>query len=158
MTSREEWSGQEVLYCVCGGEGRRLNTPQWDWAWSDWLRSYGSCWLEVGAEGEFKLDLRQDHDPGKQKLKGTVRTETYRRHYCQQSFPSSCNLWACRIHPMCLLPKFTACTSQSSGLSCGPRPQGLNSGHCRTRPWNAGSRVTERPWAGSQQILLPSRG
>jgi hypothetical protein len=26
--------------------------------------------LEVGAEGEFKLDLRQDRDPGKQKLKG----------------------------------------------------------------------------------------
>jgi hypothetical protein len=40
--------------------------------------------LEVGAEGEFKLDLRQDCDPGKQKLKGTVRTETYQRHYCQQ--------------------------------------------------------------------------
>jgi hypothetical protein len=33
--------------------------------------------LEVGAEGGFKLDLRQDHDPGKQKLKGAVRTETY---------------------------------------------------------------------------------
>jgi hypothetical protein len=48
--------------------------------------------LEVGAEGGFKLDLRldcdpgrQDRDPGKQKLKGAVRTETYRRHYCQQS-------------------------------------------------------------------------
>jgi hypothetical protein len=40
--------------------------------------------LEVGAEGEFKLDLRQDPDPGKQKLKGAVRTETSRRHYCQQ--------------------------------------------------------------------------
>jgi hypothetical protein len=47
--------------------------------------------LEVGAEGGVKLDLRQDcvpgrqdHDPGKQKLKGAVRTETYRRHYCQQ--------------------------------------------------------------------------
>jgi hypothetical protein len=40
--------------------------------------------LEVGAEGEFKLDLRQEGDPGKQKLKGAVRTETYRRHYCQQ--------------------------------------------------------------------------
>jgi hypothetical protein len=39
--------------------------------------------LEVGAEGEFKLDLRQDCDPGKQKLKGAVRTETYQRHYCQ---------------------------------------------------------------------------
>jgi hypothetical protein len=26
--------------------------------------------LEVGAEGEFKLDLRQDRDSGKQKLKG----------------------------------------------------------------------------------------
>jgi hypothetical protein len=49
--------------------------------------------LEVGAEGGFKLDLRQDcdpgrqdcdpgrqdRDPGKQKLKGTVRTETYWR-------------------------------------------------------------------------------
>jgi hypothetical protein len=34
--------------------------------------------LEVGAEGEFKLDLRQDRDPGKQKLKGAVKTETYR--------------------------------------------------------------------------------
>jgi hypothetical protein len=34
--------------------------------------------LEVGAEGGFKLDLRQDRDPGKQKLKGAVRTETYR--------------------------------------------------------------------------------
>jgi hypothetical protein len=33
--------------------------------------------LEVGAEGGFKLDLRQDCDPGKQKLKGAVRTETY---------------------------------------------------------------------------------
>jgi hypothetical protein len=40
--------------------------------------------LEVGAEGEFKLDLRQDCDPGKQKLKGAVRTETYWHHYCQQ--------------------------------------------------------------------------
>jgi hypothetical protein len=75
--------------------GRGLNTPQWDSAWSDWLGSYGSCWLEVGAEGGFKLDLRQDcdperqdRDPGKQKLKGAVRTETYRRHYCQQSLPS----------------------------------------------------------------------
>jgi hypothetical protein len=26
---------------------------------------------------------RQDCDPGKQKLKCAVRTETYRRHYCQ---------------------------------------------------------------------------
>jgi hypothetical protein len=33
--------------------------------------------LEVGAEGGFRLDLRQDCDPGKQKLKGAVRTETY---------------------------------------------------------------------------------
>jgi hypothetical protein len=39
--------------------------------------------LEVGAEGGFKLDLRQDPDPGKQELKGAVRTETYWRHYCQ---------------------------------------------------------------------------
>jgi hypothetical protein len=46
--------------------------------------------LEVGAGGGFKLDLRQDcdperqdRDPGKQKLKGAVRTETYRSHYCQ---------------------------------------------------------------------------
>jgi hypothetical protein len=46
--------------------------------------------LEVGAEGGFKLDLRLDcdpgrldRDPGKQKLKGAVRTETYWRHYCQ---------------------------------------------------------------------------
>jgi hypothetical protein len=37
--------------------------------------------LEVGAEGGFRLDLRQDRDPGrqdrdpgKQKLKGAVRT------------------------------------------------------------------------------------
>jgi hypothetical protein len=43
----------------------------------------------LGTEGGFKLDLRQDcdcgrqdHDPGKQKLKGAVRTETYWRHYC----------------------------------------------------------------------------
>jgi hypothetical protein len=41
--------------------------------------------LEVGAEGEFKLDLRQDRDPGKQKLKGAVRSETYQCHYCQHS-------------------------------------------------------------------------
>jgi hypothetical protein len=41
--------------------------------------------LEVGAEGGFKLDLRQDLDPGKQKLKGAVRTKTYQHHYCQQS-------------------------------------------------------------------------
>jgi hypothetical protein len=47
--------------------------------------------LEVGAEGGFKLDLRQDcdperqdRDPGKQTLKGAVRTETYQHHYCQQ--------------------------------------------------------------------------
>jgi hypothetical protein len=40
--------------------------------------------LEVGAEGGFKLDLRQDCDPEKQELKGAVRTETYRHHYCQQ--------------------------------------------------------------------------
>jgi hypothetical protein len=38
-----------------------------------------------GAEGEFKLDLRQDYDTGKQKLKGAVRTKTYRCHYCQHS-------------------------------------------------------------------------
>jgi hypothetical protein len=42
--------------------------------------------LEVGAEGGFKLDLRQDHDPGKQRLKAAVRTETYRRHCCQHLF------------------------------------------------------------------------
>jgi hypothetical protein len=41
--------------------------------------------LEVGAEEEFKLDLRQDRDPGKQKLKGAVRTETHWCHYCQHS-------------------------------------------------------------------------
>jgi hypothetical protein len=40
--------------------------------------------LEVGEEGGFKLDWRQDCDPGKQELKGAVRTETYWRHYCQQ--------------------------------------------------------------------------
>jgi hypothetical protein len=47
--------------------------------------------LDVVAEGGFKLDLRQncdpgmqDCDPGKQELKGAVRTETYWRHYCQQ--------------------------------------------------------------------------
>jgi hypothetical protein len=68
-----------------GVGGRCLNTPQWDSAWSDWVGSYGSCWLEVGAEGGFKLDLRQDRDPGKQKLKGAVRTKTYRCHYCQHS-------------------------------------------------------------------------
>jgi hypothetical protein len=27
--------------------------------------------------------LRQNCDPGKQKLKGAVRTETYQHHYCQ---------------------------------------------------------------------------
>jgi hypothetical protein len=43
--------------------------------------------LEVGAEEEFKLDLRQDLDPGKQKLKDAVRTETHWRHYCQQQHP-----------------------------------------------------------------------
>jgi hypothetical protein len=64
-------------------KGRGFNTPQWDSAWSDWLGSYGSCWLEVGAEGGLKLDLRKDRDPGKQKLKGAVRTKTYWRHYCQ---------------------------------------------------------------------------
>jgi hypothetical protein len=42
--------------------------------------------LDVGAEGEFKLNLRQDGDPGKQKLKGAVRTETYWCLYCQQIF------------------------------------------------------------------------
>jgi hypothetical protein len=39
----------------------------------------------LGAEGGFKLDLRQDRDSGKQKLKGAVRTETYQCHYCQHS-------------------------------------------------------------------------
>jgi hypothetical protein len=66
-------------------EGQGLKYPSWDSPWSDWLGSYGSCWLEVGAEGEIKLDLRQDRDPGKQKLKGAVRTETYWCHYCQHS-------------------------------------------------------------------------
>jgi hypothetical protein len=28
--------------------------------------------LEVGAEGGFKPDLRQDGDPGKQKVKGAI--------------------------------------------------------------------------------------
>jgi hypothetical protein len=37
------------------------------------------------AKRFFKLDLRQDCDPGIQKLKGAVRTETYQRHYCQHS-------------------------------------------------------------------------
>jgi hypothetical protein len=76
-------------------EGQGLKSPQWDLAWSDWLGSYGSCWLEVGAEGEFKLDLRQDHDPGKQ-LKGAVRTETYQRHYCQQGQP----FWGTKWYPL----------------------------------------------------------
>jgi hypothetical protein len=49
--------------------------------------------LEVGEEGGFKLDLRQDPDPGKQKLKGAVRTETYQCHYCQQ-----CSLVDERMH------------------------------------------------------------
>jgi hypothetical protein len=65
-------------------------------AWSDWLGSYGSCWLEVGAEGEFKLDLRQDRDPGKQKLKGAVRTETYQCHHCQQCPGLSFFKWLCK--------------------------------------------------------------
>jgi hypothetical protein len=49
--------------------------------------------LEVEAEGGFKLDLRQDcdpgrqdRDPGKQTLKGAVRTETYWCHYCQHMY------------------------------------------------------------------------
>jgi hypothetical protein len=33
--------------------------------------------LEVGAEEEFKLDLGQDHDPEKQKLKDAIRTKTH---------------------------------------------------------------------------------
>jgi hypothetical protein len=37
------------------------------------------------AEGRFKLDLRQDRDPGKQKLKGAIRTETYGHHYYQKN-------------------------------------------------------------------------
>jgi hypothetical protein len=80
--------------------GRCLNTPQWDSAWSDWLGSYGSCWLEVGAEGGFKLDLRQDCDPGrqdcdpgKQKLKGAVRTKTYRHHYFQHQRLDNSESW-----------------------------------------------------------------
>jgi hypothetical protein len=49
-----------------------------------WLvKIYDSCWLEEGAEGKFKLNIRQDCDPEKQKLKGAVRTKTYGRHYCQ---------------------------------------------------------------------------
>jgi hypothetical protein len=40
--------------------------------------------LEVGAEGGFRLDLRQDRDPGKWKLKAAIRTENYQRYYCQQ--------------------------------------------------------------------------
>jgi hypothetical protein len=87
----EEWSGQEILERDSWERERErercLNAHQWDSAWSDWLGSYGSCWLEVGAEGGFRLDLRQDHDPGKRKLKGAVRTETYRCHYCQDLLP-----------------------------------------------------------------------
>jgi hypothetical protein len=56
--------------------------------------------LEVGAEGGFKLNLRQDcdpgrqdHDPGKQKLNGAVRTETYWRHYCQQHWSQIIYTW-----------------------------------------------------------------
>jgi hypothetical protein len=41
--------------------------------------------LEVGAEGVFKLDLRQDRDPGKQKLKGAVGTKTHWHHYCKHN-------------------------------------------------------------------------
>jgi hypothetical protein len=41
--------------------------------------------LEVGAKGGVQLHLRQDPDPGKQNLKGAVRTKTYWRHYCQQN-------------------------------------------------------------------------
>jgi hypothetical protein len=43
---------------------------------------------------------RQDRDPGKQKLKGVVRTETHWRHYCQ-------HLWAPKLihllHSICSL-------------------------------------------------------
>jgi hypothetical protein len=53
--------------------------------------------LEVGAEEEFKLDLRQDRDSGKQKLKGAVRTETHRRHYWQHPALSSFVYLTCHI-------------------------------------------------------------
>jgi hypothetical protein len=69
--------------------------------------------LEVGTEGGFKLDLRQDSDPGKWRFKGAVRTETYQCHianncgtYLQWNFIQSqrsikfCHLyvngWSCR--------------------------------------------------------------
>jgi hypothetical protein len=44
----------------------------------------------IGGWGRRRVQARleagrQDCDPGKQKLKGAIRTETYRRHYCQHS-------------------------------------------------------------------------
>jgi hypothetical protein len=62
--------------------------------------------LEVGAEGGFKLDLKQDHDPGKQKLKGAVRTKTYRHHYCQQ-------LWATKDIQVCWILSLQHCELNS---------------------------------------------
>jgi hypothetical protein len=39
------------------------------------------------GKGGFKLDLRQDCDPGKQELKGAVKTETYQRIIANSNHP-----------------------------------------------------------------------
>jgi hypothetical protein len=65
-----------------GGQGLKYPSVKLSMIWL--VRILRFIWLEVGAEGGFKLDLRRDRDPGKWKLKGAVRTETYRCHYCQQ--------------------------------------------------------------------------
>jgi hypothetical protein len=65
-----------------GGQGLKYPAMRLSMIWL--VRILWFMLIGGWAEGGFKLDLRQDPDPGKQKLKGAVRTGTYRCHYCQQ--------------------------------------------------------------------------
>jgi hypothetical protein len=103
----------------------------------------------LGAEEGFKLDLRQDcdpgrqdRDPGKQKLKGAVRTETYRCHYCQQVYnclycfltyiPSGLCSGVVSLDHIVVLHKFSEVSQVQKGkghmfsLICGIQMQKLN--------------------------------
>jgi hypothetical protein len=80
--------------------------------------------LEVGAEGGFKLDLRQDCDPGKQdcdpgkqELKGAVRTETFGAIIANPEKDSltATGRWGC----VCVL------SMVSWGCEVGHKPAGL---------------------------------
>jgi hypothetical protein len=72
--------------------GKGLNTPQWDLRMIWLVRILWVMLIGGWGRRRVQLDLRLDREPGKQKLKGAVRIETYRRHYWQHSSSLFCLL------------------------------------------------------------------